>query len=118
MTPYPPHGKYPSDFARRNQAVLAERLRWPVGALEACRRLEDEYPGWRVSWLSENNRPGFERPAGFWAELDGMHHARVFATTPRELARRMGEVPPHDWSTSGCAWCTAEVDARLKRAGL
>jgi len=56
------------DLQRKNGRLLAERLGWPDGAIEACERLEDEYglcvawyPRWRMA------TPGFDNEAGFYA---------------------------------------------------
>ena len=37
-------------LAWHNRQVLAERLGWPAGALEACERTELEHPAWRFNW--------------------------------------------------------------------
>jgi len=120
---YPPDGgrflaARAAIVARQNQAILAEKLSWPGGALEACRELEDEFPGWHVAWLNENTITGFERPAGYCATLDGLHSVRLLAATPQELAELMRAVPPHDYSVNGCDWCLDRAEERLRRAGL
>jgi hypothetical protein len=33
-----------------NRRLVAERLGWPDGALEACSALEADYPAWHVFW--------------------------------------------------------------------
>ena len=46
----------------RNREVIAERLHWPEGALEATRQLEAEYRGYTVWWgtgRASNPKPGF-----------------------------------------------------------
>lgn len=108
--------KYPSDFARRNQAIIAQRTRWPEGALQECWELEDRLPGWHVAWLHENLIPGFERPAGYWAVLEvGMHEADIFRTDLADLERVMESVPlEHDYSVRGCTWCMANGTHRVK----
>lgn len=35
-----------------NRQLIAERLGWPTGALEACLALEAAYPRWIVHWTS------------------------------------------------------------------
>jgi hypothetical protein len=100
----------PSEFSRRNRAILAERLRWPDGALQACADLEDAHPGWHVSWLAENITPGFERPAGFHASYSHeRHRGEAFAATAGELESLLIEVPEHDYSVNGCDWCLARL---------
>jgi len=98
-----------SRLRRRNQRALAEREGWPAGALEFCHRLEDEFPGWHISWLGENTAKGWERPAGWVASRDDVsmvgadelrrlpedgtaRHPRVFAETTLELVRRIAVV--------------------------
>lgn len=106
-------------FARRNQKLLAERLRWPAGALAACWDLENRHPGWHVDWLSENTGPGFERPAGFRAVSSGpihQHEVTVSAPTAAELEPLM-VVPEHDFGVHGCAFCLGATTARIRRAG-
>lgn len=58
------------DLARRNRVVVAERCGWPHGTVEVCEWLEQQYPGWRVSWLDANDIRGWERPAGWCATRD------------------------------------------------
>lgn len=58
-------------FRRRNVRLMAERAKWPAGALEACERLEDAYPGWTLWWARANTVKGFERPEGFIAVWRG-----------------------------------------------
>jgi hypothetical protein len=95
-------------FARRNQKLIAERLGWPKGALAACWALENRHPGWHVDWLDECTSKGFERPAGFRAMLTGIHAVSVMAATVAELEPLM-DIPEHDYSLRGCAWCLARL---------
>lgn len=110
MADLPTYPKYPSDFSRRNRVILAERLRWPDGALKACSALEDAHPGWRVWWMAENTTPGFERPAGFHAEFKHpFHRTEVTAPTVEAIEALLVDVPDHEWSTSGCDYCRARL---------
>lgn len=107
--------KWPAEFElrRRNRQILAERLRWPDGALQACAELESRHPGWHVSWMTENVTPGWERLAGFSASREtgahGIKELKAFAPTAQELEPLLIEVPKHDWSARGCAWCLARL---------
>lgn len=106
--------KWPSDLARKrnNQRIIAEALHWPDGALQACADLEDRHPGWGVSWMHENTTPGFERAAGFYATCEHYtHRVEVNAATAAELESLL-DVPEHDYSVKGCAWCLARLEAR------
>lgn len=111
-----PSGKiWPSDLAlkRHNQRLLAERLDWPDGAVQACAELEDRHPGWHVSWIPENTTPGWEHPAGFHAShRTGAHvnkKIEAFAATTAELEPLLVEVPDHDFSVRGCDWCMGRI---------
>ncbi|MER6891987.1 hypothetical protein [Streptomyces halstedii] len=44
------------EMVERNRELLAERLRWPDGALEDCRLLEELHPGWHV-WFDRGSIP-------------------------------------------------------------
>ena len=68
--PLPPVGP---ELAWRNRQVLAQRLGWPAGALEACEAIELQHPDWHPSYCQANTTPGFESPAGFYATR---RHAR------------------------------------------
>ncbi len=51
MTELAPPGP---ELAERNRELIAERLKWPEGALEACRDLEDRSPPWHC-WVGVND---------------------------------------------------------------
>jgi hypothetical protein len=111
-----PSPKWPSDLARKNQRILAERQQWPAGALQACMNLENRFPGWHVSWLEENTATGFERPAGYWAVFDhGGLRVEVLRADPAQLPEVMAGVPEHDYSTRGCEWCLPYSSTRRVR---
>lgn len=90
----------PTDVvAYRNRHILAERLDWPDGAVEACERIERERPGWSVWWLGENTCRGFERPAQFTATRDGYDGTQVDAADADQLLAAIDDAPPtHRWS--------------------
>lgn len=62
-------------LAWANRKVLAERLGWPAGMLEACEQLDREHPDWTAFWRSEVTWAQHPHPAGFVAtrEGDGLH---------------------------------------------
>jgi hypothetical protein len=55
------------DMAERNRRLIAQRLNWPPGALDAVRAIEAACPGWAASWFGDWTVPGWERAAGFYA---------------------------------------------------
>jgi hypothetical protein len=59
------------ELRARNRRIVAERVGWPDGAVEACERLEREYRGWDVRWLDDWFVKGFERQAGYYAWATG-----------------------------------------------
>ncbi|WP_030443156.1 hypothetical protein [Actinoplanes subtropicus] len=88
----------------RNRRILAERQDWPEGVLEECEALEQRRPAWSVTW-----RLG----TGYVGRLDvAMHRCELTAEDPYELDAAMDQVPEHDWSTRGCAWCLARLEQR------
>lgn len=105
--------------AWKNRRILAKRLDWPDGALEACERIEREHRDWAIAWLSENRTKGFERPAGYWAKREGMHAFEVYATDADELVRMIGDAPPaeHEWGVEGCAACATAYQVQHRAAG-
>lgn len=50
-----------------NRRVIADRIGWPEGALEACEAIERVNPDWSPWWQAANTIPGWEAPAGFYA---------------------------------------------------
>jgi hypothetical protein len=109
----------PLTLGHHSQKILAERQRWPDGALQACWDLELRHPRWRVSWLAENTIRGFERPAGYWAILsNSLHSAEVFREDLAELEQVMESVPEeHDYDIYGlkvCSWCLRQGGRRVK----
>lgn len=72
-----------------NRTLIAERMGWPDGAVEACRDLEREFPSWTVYWVS-GELPAAPR-RGFQAIFDDHHHrmARAFGETPEELRENL-----------------------------
>ena len=81
-------------LAWRNRRLIAERLHWPAGALEACEQLDVTYRGWSFSWRAANTVKGFERPACFYATTGGTWRDRtVYGATPEELAEALKTTP-------------------------
>lgn len=92
----PMTGDPPEVLRERNQRLIAERTGWPEGALEACRRIETEFPAWSVGWAPENKCPGFECPTGFHARIYRAHWSErreQFAETAEELLRLLSREP-------------------------
>lgn len=82
---------------RHNRIVLARRLSWPPGAMNACDHVERDHPGWTVMWQAASTVPGWERPAGFCATRDGWsvrvghgwRRVAVYAPAVAELVAEM-----------------------------
>lgn len=55
------------DLGTRNRRLIAERLNWPAGAVEACEAVESAYPAWNPSYHAADVVAGVERPAGYYA---------------------------------------------------
>jgi len=53
------------ELAWRNRRILADRLGWPVGAVQECEWVEREHPGWSPHWREANAWSG--QPAGYYA---------------------------------------------------
>jgi hypothetical protein len=53
-------------FRSRNRRLIALRAGDPDGSVDACERIEADFPGVRVNWLPENTRKGFEGAAGYY----------------------------------------------------
>jgi hypothetical protein len=81
-------------LAWANRQILADRLGWPVGALQQCERIESAYPDWSVTWLRGNTVKGFESPPRFWAVRDGRHRYEVTAPDPAGLEQAIRDAPP------------------------
>jgi hypothetical protein len=74
-------------LVRHNRRVLAERLNWPEGAVEACDRIDDEHPGWYSSYRHAYR----DQPAGYYAHHHVEFGARwhVHGYTPDDLHERI-----------------------------
>jgi hypothetical protein len=77
----------PAGMAERNRAVIAERLGWPDGALEACQDLEQRHPAWHVTYVL-GGVPSAPTP-GYRAYLRDPYlrpDQAQFAATPDEMS--------------------------------
>lgn len=78
-----------------NRRLVAERLRWPAGALEACTALAAAHPEWTIYWSA--GQPGQPPQPGYRASLrvhgdHGTRKVELFAPDPADLAARMADV--------------------------
>jgi len=103
------------ELRHHNNRIMAERLNWPDGVLDACHNLEDRHPGWSVGWLGENTIKGFERPAGYIATRAGLHPAEVFAATEAGVEELIKDAPPaeHD-PNEYCPFCAGPRPYRAR----
>lgn len=84
MSPLPPGDR------RRNEELVAERLHWPDGALEACRAIERDYPEWLAYWTRGNYPEPTEQ--GYRAVLRRHnHHVQLLASDPATLRELVGD---------------------------
>lgn len=89
-------GVLPEVDPERNREVLAERLGWPIGAVEECRAVEAEEPSWNVWWvpggLPSQPEPGFTAHRGDDACSEQQD---LFAATAGELLREIRQARPY-----------------------
>jgi len=88
--PLPPVTPLPPVDPERNRELLAGRLGWPDGALDACRHVETGHPGWHVWWSRNPWRRDGQAPPGpayCAARKDARWNDRsLYAPTPEDLA--------------------------------
>lgn len=92
------------ELLRHNRRVMAERIGWPDGAVEACDKLQDAYPGWNPGWQPESTIRGFEHPAGYFASRLGRRYNEpvAYGSDPDELASVIdGWAWPIPWEVGG-----------------
>lgn len=96
-----------SDLAWANRDVLAARLRWPAGALSACKLFDLKTGGWMAWWRPENTL--LPHPAGFMAQRleDGQWRCGVEL---EDLAAAVDTAP------EGQHWVHRKVCCSLVRA--
>ncbi len=85
-------------MAWNNRRVLAERLRWPLGALQECEWLERDHPEWTACWRHACAWSG--KPAGYYARRhneDGRRYPEPYGATPQELVAEMEKAPKRYW---------------------
>ena len=84
-----------------NRELIAGRLRWPDGTLDACRQLEAGHPGW-YAWWSRNpwRRDGQVPPGPAYGAASADAHCgepSLYAATPGALAPLIAEAARRDW---------------------
>jgi len=70
------------DLRAKNLPILAERLNWPPGALEAVQAIEGEFPKYLAWWSSG----GWCGDPGFYAIRSGSRSRALYAADPEKLA--------------------------------
>jgi len=77
------------ELAWRNRQVIAERLGWPAGALEACEAIELAHPDWHPNYRQAITVRGFESPAGFYATRQHAvrHERAAYGVDPQPLRK-------------------------------
>lgn len=89
-----------ADLPRHNRRVIAERIGWPDGAVEACDWIEQAYPEWIPGWQHESKIRGFERPEGYYATRQGGHSGEpdLYGATAEDLAAAIEAwIPRYPW---------------------
>ena len=80
------NAQLPPEVQERNRELVAERLGWPDGALEACRKVEAVHSGW-YCWWSPTPWPPRDRPAYGAARVNAHWNVPpLYAETPDDLA--------------------------------
>ena len=76
------------EMGRHNQRLIAERIGWPKGAVEA---IECDHPGWRMDYRYESNIRGFEHAAGFYGviAINRREERTVYGATAEELTEEI-----------------------------
>ena len=93
------------ELAHRNRRILAERLHWPDGAIQACEQIESESPAWRTTWAQGGDltwtKPGFYAHRRQW-HINDKKPRWVYGATPDELRHAISDQePPDRWSLQG-----------------
>lgn len=83
------------ELAAKNRRILAERVGWPGGAVEACEAFDATHPEWSATWHAGNDA----RPApGYYAVRRKAVHGEpmAYGATVQELAEQVDGWPYHD----------------------
>jgi hypothetical protein len=88
--------KYADVDPELNLRLIAERLGWPDGALEACTAIAAAHPAWTsVYWgvgpVGRPPQPGYRATLRMHDER-GHREVELYAQDPAELAERMADV--------------------------
>jgi hypothetical protein len=91
--PPPLHPPGP-ELARKNRRLIASRLGWPDGAVEACEAIDADNPRWHTSYRHADERR--KQPAGFYAlHGDSTAYEPVpYGATPDELRKAIADHRP------------------------
>lgn len=92
------------ELASRNRRILAERLRWPAGALEACEAIAADWPRWNAYYSH-----GVGQDPGYYATHNDHYHLEpaMYGVDPAALVEaiaahsktcaKLQPVPPPSW---------------------
>jgi hypothetical protein len=75
------------ELLAHNRRAMAARMHWPEGALEACDKIADRFPGWNPGYDHGGKVGTHEWPAGFYASHQSRRHGepRAYGVTPEAL---------------------------------
>ena len=93
MDPSPPSPSGPA-LTARDRRLLADRLHWPDGVLEACEAVEAGHPGWHATWNPGGGTCQWAR-AGYYALPDNRRHddPPAYGATPEQLREAIDDHP-------------------------
>jgi hypothetical protein len=87
-------------FMERNREIIAERLGWPEGALEAVRKLETDHEGYVAYWSTWGSEgEGFYglRQSDRLIPRPIVHYGKTPDDLSSVLAKDAGRYPPVWW---------------------
>jgi hypothetical protein len=87
--------KYIDPDPALNRRLIAERLGWPDGALDACTAIAAAHPTWAIYWSA--GQPGQPPQPGYRASMEvhdrhGTRKVELYSPDPAEMAERMADI--------------------------
>lgn len=81
------------ELLAHNRRVMAKRMHWPEGALEACDKIAERFPGWIPGYDHGGKVGHHEWPAGYYASQPSPRHGepQAYGTTAEALTAAIAE---------------------------